>query len=298
MKKCLSLLLAVLMCVSMFSFGMTSAFAADDTPLVVGYSPFNSKFSPFFATTAYDQDAQQLTQLPLLTSDRTGAVILNGIEGETVPYNGTDYTYYGPADCVITENEDGTVYYDFTLRDDLVFSDGEPLTIDDVIFSMYVFWDPTYDGSSTLNAQPILGLDKYISGVEARGSVILAAGDAGYEANDLYTEEQYNTFWDYYNNQAGTDFAQEIVDFCIGRGYNSPDDSVAACAANWGFELAEGATAEDFWAAIVEAYGGDIDTAVATETAGSDLLGLTVAALGEDYQAGVQTGDTPTCAWC
>ena len=135
MKKCLSLLLAVLMCVSMFSFGMTSAFAADDTPLVVGYSPFNSKFSPFFATTAYDQDAQQLTQLPLLTSDRTGAVILNGIEGETVPYNGTDYTYYGPADCVITENEDGTVYYDFTLRDDLVFSDGEPLTIDDVIFS-------------------------------------------------------------------------------------------------------------------------------------------------------------------
>ena len=292
MKKCLSLLLAVLMCVSMFSFGMTSAFAADDTPLVVGYSPFNSKFSPFFATTAYDQDAQQLTQLPLLTSDRTGAVILNGIEGETVPYNGTDYTYYGPADCVITENEDGTVYYDFTLRDDLVFSDGEPLTIDDVIFSMYVFCDPTYDGSSTLNAQPILGLDKYISGVEARGSVILAAGDAGYEANDLYTEEQYNTFWDYYNNQAGTDFAQEIVDFCIGRGYNSPDDSVAACAANWGFELAEDATAEDFWAAIVEAYGGDIDTAVATETAGSDLLGLTVAALGEDYQAGVQTGDS------
>ena len=54
MKKFLSLLLAVLMCVSMFSFGMTSAFAADDTPLVVGYSPFNSKFSPFFATTAYD----------------------------------------------------------------------------------------------------------------------------------------------------------------------------------------------------------------------------------------------------
>ena len=294
MKKFLSLFLAVLMCVSMFSFGTATAFAAssEDTPLVVGYSPFNSKFSPFFATTAYDQDAQQLTQLPLLTSDRTGAIIMNGIEGETIPYNGTDYTYYGPADCVITENDDGTVYYDFTLRDDLVFSDGEPLTIDDVIFSMYVLCDPTYDGSSTLNAQPILGLDKYISGVEARGSVILAAGDAGYEATDLYTEEQYNAFWDYYNNQAGAAFAQEIVDYCIGNGYNAADDSVAACAANWGFELAEDATVEDFWAAIVEAYGGDIDTAVATETAGSDLLGLTVAALGEEYQAGVQTGDS------
>ena len=27
---------------------------ATDTPLVVGYSPFSSKFSPFFAETAYD----------------------------------------------------------------------------------------------------------------------------------------------------------------------------------------------------------------------------------------------------
>ena len=292
MKKLLSLILAVLMCVSMFSFGMTSAFAADDTPLVVGYSPFNSKFSPFFSTTDYDQSAWFMTQILLLNNDRTGAIIMNGIEGETVPYNGTDYTYYGPADCVITENDDGTVYYDFTLRDDIVFSDGEPVTVDDIIFSMYVLCDPTYDGSSTLNAQPILGLDKYISGVETRGNAIFSAGDAGYEANDNYTEEQYNAFWDYYNNQAGAAFAQEIVDYCIGNGYNAADDSVAACAANWGFELAEDATVEDFWTAIVEAYDGDIDTAVSTETAGSDLLGLTVAALGEEYQAGVQTGDS------
>ena len=32
--------------------------------------------------------------------------------------------YYGPTDLTITENEDGTVYYDFKLRDDLTFSDG------------------------------------------------------------------------------------------------------------------------------------------------------------------------------
>ena len=52
----------------------TAAVAEDgETPLVVGYSPFNSKFSPFFSETAYDQDVQALTQLPLLTSDRMGA---------------------------------------------------------------------------------------------------------------------------------------------------------------------------------------------------------------------------------
>ena len=230
MKKCLSLLLAVLMCVSMFSLGMTSAFAADDTPLVVGYSPFNSKFSPFFATTAYDQDAQQITQLQLLPSDRTGSVILNGIEGETVAYNGTDYTYYGPADCVITENEDGTVFYDFKLREDLVFSDGEPLTADDVIFSMYVLCDPTYDGSSTLYAQPILGMDAYRSGVDTLLNLVYGAGRDNTDFSK-WTEEQQTTFWDKYD-AATLALAQEIVDFCVANGYNEEGD-IAGAAGNW-----------------------------------------------------------------
>ena len=137
---------------------------ANDTPLVVGYAPFSSKFSPFFAATAYDQDVQAMTQVGLLTSDRTGAIILKGIEGETKNYNGTDYTYYGIADLEITENSDGTVYYDIEIRDDVKFSDGEKLTIDDVIFSMYVLCDPTYDGASTLYAQPIQGIDEYRAG--------------------------------------------------------------------------------------------------------------------------------------
>ena len=131
-----------------------------DTPLVVGYAPFSSKFSPFFAESAYDQDAQTMTQVALLASDRQGAIIYKGIEGETINYNGTDYTYYGIADLTVTENEDGTVYYDFKLRDDVKFSDGESLTADDVIFSMYVLSDPTYDGSSTLFALPIEGMEE------------------------------------------------------------------------------------------------------------------------------------------
>lgn len=37
------------------------------------------------------------------------------------------------ADIVITENDDGSVTYDVTMRDDIVFSDGETANIDDVI---------------------------------------------------------------------------------------------------------------------------------------------------------------------
>ena len=299
-KRTLALLLALVMSLSLLAGcgnqGNTSGGATtDETPLVVGYAPFSSKFSPFFSETAYDQDVWVMTQLGLLTSDRTGAIIYKGIEGETIDYNGTDYTYYGPADLEVTENADGTVYYDFTLRDDLKFSDGEPLTIDDVIFSMYVLCDPTYEGNSTLYAQPIQGMEAYRSGMSARQNLILAAGPDGYTANDYYTEDQYNTFWAAFN-AAGVKFAQEILDYLVAAGANAETDSVAAKAANWGFSLADDATVEDFWAAIVEKYGYDLsDDGINAEKASSSISELLTAELGDragEFAAGVQTGES------
>ena len=262
----------------------------DKTPLVVAYSPFNSRFSPFFAQTAYDQDAQGMTQLGLLTSDRTGAIIQNGIMGETINFNGTDYTYYGPADLKITENADGTVYYDFTLRNDLVFSDGEPLTVDDVIFSMYVLADPSYDGSSTLYALPIEGMEAYRSGMDKLGNVIHSAGPDGYTATDLYTEEQYNQFWEYYNGQAHEDFVQEIVDYFLST--YGVELTPAQALAEWGFEAPDDATLADCWQILVDKYEGDVDKMVSVESAGSDLTQLTIAALGGEFMNAVQTGES------
>lgn len=309
-KKFLALLLALMMCVGVLAgCGNSTPAPAEssapaesaepasdnsDTPLVVGYSPFSSKFSPFFAETAYDQDVASMTAINLLTSDRTGAIVYNGIEGETINYNGTDYTYYGPADLVVTENADGTVYYDFTLRDDLVFSDGEPITIDDVIFSMYVLCDPTYDGASTLYAQPIEGMEEYRSGMDTRQNLILAAGPDAYAENEFYTEDQYNTFWAAFN-AAGEKFAQEIIDYVVALGY-AEEGNVAAAASAWGYELAEDATAADFFAAIVDNYGYDLsDDGINAETAGTSISAFIEAELGDaadEYKAGVQTGES------
>lgn len=309
-KKFLALLLALMMCVGVLAgCGNSTPAPAEsgapaesaepasdnsDTPLVVGYSPFSSKFSPFFAETAYDQDVASMTAISLLTSDRTGAIVYNGIEGETINYNGTDYTYYGPADLVVTENADGTVYYDFTLRDDLVFSDGEPITIDDVIFSMYVLCDPTYDGGSTLYAQPIEGMEEYRSGMDTRQNLILAAGPDAYAENEFYTEDQYNTFWAAFN-AAGEKFAQEIIDYVVALGY-AEEGNVAAAASAWGYELAEDATAADFFAAIVDNYGYDLsDDGINAETAGTSISAFIEAELGDaadEYKAGVQTGES------
>ena len=237
--------------------------------LVVGYSLFSQKFTPFFADTAYDQDVASMTQLSLLGTDREGNVVMNGIEGETRTYNGTDYLYTGIADLVITENDDGTVDYDFTMRDDIVFSDGTPMTADDVIFTLYVLSDPTYTGSSTFYAQPIVGMEEYRSGMDTLFNLLVAAGPDNTDFT-YWTEDQQTAFWADIE-QAGEKFAQEIVDYCAAYGATN----VAEGAALWGYDgLAEDATAADFWAAIVEAYGGDIATASDTETAGSSIYDL------------------------
>ena len=315
MKKYLALVLALIMCVGLLSgCGQAAAPAAEatkaetaaepaaeaaaeaepaetdaDTPLVVGYSPFNEKFSPFFSETAYDQDVWAMTQIPLLTSDRQGAIIMNGIEGETINYNGTDYTYYGPADCVITENDDGTVFYDFKLRDDLVFSDGEPVTIDDVIFSMYVLCDPTYDGSSTLFALPIEGMEAYRSGMDTLLNLLFNAGRDNTDFS-LWDEATQTAFWEKYD-AATLGLAQEIADYLVEAGYNAEDDDMSLKAANWGFEVAEGGTIEDFAAAIGEAYGSDIAGMINTENAGSSVDDL-FPGLADYSTAGIQTGES------
>lgn len=66
-----------------------------------------------------------------------------------------------------------------------------------------------------------------------------------------------------------------------------------AQAVNWGFDLADDATVEDFWAAIVAKYGYDIsDDGINAETAGTSISSFLEAELGDaytDYTVAVQT---------
>ena len=294
MKKMLAILLALAMIFGLAactSGGGSQGGGTDEpeestTPLVVGYSPFSSKFSPFFSETAYDQDVYTMTQASLLTSDRTGAIIYKGIEGETIPYNGTDYTYYGPADLEVVENADGTVDYNFKLREDLVFSDGTPMTIDDVIFSMYVLCDPTYDGSSTLFAQPITGMAAYRSGMDTLLNLIFNAGRDNTDFT-FFTEEQQTAFWEKYD-AATTALAQEIVDYCLESYADYGAEDVTTSAALWGFDVPDN-TIEGFAAALEEAYGADVAGMINTEAAGSTVEDL-FPGLEEYSTAGVSTG--------
>ncbi len=256
--------------------------------MVLADTGFEGKFSPFFAASSADQHVIDLTNIALLGADRKGEMILKGIEGETREYNGTDYTYYGPADCEVTENADGTVTYAVNMRDDLVFSDGTPITIDDVIFTMYVYLDPTYDGSVTLYSMPIAGLDDYRSSMTTLSKLIGEAGEDNTD-NSLFTAEQQKAFWDAVND-GGAAFAQEIVDYCVSAGYAADSNDVATAAAAWGYDgLAADATAKDFFLAIAENYDWSF-SGMEAETAGSALSDLIPADVYAYSTTGVATG--------
>lgn len=245
----------------------------NETPLVVAYSPFSEKFSPFYADTGYDQDVVSMTQLSIMTTDRMGGIIYNAIEGETVSYNGTDYLYTGPADISVNYDEaTDTTTYTAKLREDLVFSDGVPVTADDIIFTYYTYLDPTYVGSTTLSSYGILGLQNYqtqttdeiYAKYTAIAQAIYAAGDQGYVENAEYTQDLYDAYWAKMKAEWTTD-VQAIVDYVkskylsddyVGAYFNAnmtaadvtADFEVAFGMAMWGF----GGFAEDglFYGAV------------------------------------------------
>ena len=261
-----------------------STSTGSDGTLVLSDTGFEGKFNPFFAASSADQHVIDLTFGALLGADRKGEMILNGIEGETREYNGTDYTYRGPADCVVTENADGTVDYDITLRDDITFSDGTPMTIDDVIFSLYVYLDPTYDGSATIYSTPIVGLEEYRNSMSTLSKLIAEAGEDNTDYTN-FTAEQQKAFWDAVND-GGVKFAQEIVDYMLDNGATD----VTSAAAGWGFQLDDGATAKDFFLAIGEDYDWSF-SAMEAESAGSALSDLIPADVYAYATTGVSVGD-------
>lgn len=281
--------------------------SAADTPLVAGYSAFSAKFSPFFADTAYDQDAVSMTQLGLLTTDRMGGIVYNAIEGEVIPYNGTDYTYTGIANVDVNYDEaaDQTVYT-WTIRDDVKFSDGELMTADDIIFSYYVYSDPAFDGSATLYSAPIVGMQDYrtqtSSEVYDKYNAMFDAivGEAG---DGSYTDEQAASVATIIEEEWMKD-VQAIVDYCYASyaayypdyaGFTADEAAdnegikIAAGMALWGFgsvdtetkvlttavtekvfNMADGEfpTLEDYYNETVEAYGGVFADYAAVETPG------------------------------
>ena len=199
----------------------TQAPVQQDKTLVVGTLNFDGKFSPFFYTNAYENEVLSLVHVNLLGTDREGAVVLEGIGGELRPYNGTDYFYTGIADCEITENSDGSVFYDISLKEGVKFSDGTQMDIDDVIFSLYVPLDPSYDGIMTLYSLPIEGLAEYredpevpnITGIQRLGDYSLRIVMTEFSATAIYQLATAVVPMHYYGDESLYDYGNNMFGF-------------------------------------------------------------------------------------
>ena len=196
-----------------------------DKPLVVAYSDFSEKFSPFFSETGYDADVAGMTQVGLMTTDRLGKIIMNAIEGETSEYNNVEYTYKGAANLAVVYDKDTDLTtYKARLRVGMKFSDGEPVTADDVIFTYYTYLDPSYVGSTSLNSYPIVGLQEYLtqtpSAVLERyqqyaKDIHEAGRDHEWSDKDAWTKELQDAYWAEVD-KFGLARTQEIVDYVEG----------------------------------------------------------------------------------
>ena len=106
-------------------------------------------FNPFYATSGTDMDVVGMTQIGMLSTDRDGNIVCGDEEPTVVKAYDID-----------TSNTKETVYT-FVLKNGLKFSDGKPLTMNDVLFNMYEYLDPVYTGSSTMYSIDIKGLSQY-----------------------------------------------------------------------------------------------------------------------------------------
>ncbi len=151
MKKILALVLCAALCLSMAA-GLTGCKSKKTDALVIMSEQLDGLFNPFFSTSAPDGTIVGMTQIGMLSSKYV---------------NGDVQVAYGDNEAVvtkdydITENADGTVTYTFVLKNGIKFSDGHPLTMEDVLFNYYVYLDPVYTGSNTLYSTDIIGLDEY-----------------------------------------------------------------------------------------------------------------------------------------
>lgn len=134
----------------------------EPAPLKIAVNESNHLYSPFTAEGDYDNLINSLTGVPVISSDRDGNPVLTGKSGRMIMHKGKYYGYRGAADITAVYDEETDVtQYGIHLRENMICPDGKALDADDLIFTLYVLLDPSYNGSIPLDTADILGAENY-----------------------------------------------------------------------------------------------------------------------------------------
>ncbi|MBO4572922.1 MAG: hypothetical protein J5762_04070 [Clostridia bacterium] len=120
--------------------------------IVIMTEELSMLFNPYYATSGADMGVVGITQIGMLSTDRQG----NPQAGDDLDTVVKDFYYETKTNSGSTET-----VYTFVIKNGLKFSDGKPLTMNDVMFNIYELLDPVYTGSSTMYSIKIKGLSKY-----------------------------------------------------------------------------------------------------------------------------------------
>lgn len=141
MKKLCSLVLALVMICGLM---LTGCAGSDSSQILkMGLSSIEGVFNPIVSDQVYDTYVCDAIFEPLTDVDR---------EGEFVPVL---------ADWTLSEDK---LTYTFTLKDGIKFSDGEPLTADDVYFTYMRMGAPDYVGPRSYAVSSLKGYEEYTTG--------------------------------------------------------------------------------------------------------------------------------------
>ena len=129
--------------------GTSKKYDQETRAFTMSISTPDGVFNPYFSSSAYDSQIAGMTQIGMLNTDKNGTIVC----GENEPTVVKAYT--------TKPDEKGNTHYEFLIKNGIKFSDGQPLTIKDVLFNLYVYLDPAYTGSSTIYSTDIVGLKAY-----------------------------------------------------------------------------------------------------------------------------------------
>ncbi|MBR6776222.1 MAG: hypothetical protein IKM27_00600, partial [Clostridia bacterium] len=154
-NRIISLFLCLLMCLSAASLlvGCDSGSKGSSDALVIMTDALDGVFNPFFSTTGADSTIVSMTQIGMLTTGyENGNVVVACGDEEAVVVKDYNISYDSATDKTT---------YTFVIKNGILYSDGHPLTMEDVLFNLYVYLDPVYTGSSTMYSTDIVGLQDY-----------------------------------------------------------------------------------------------------------------------------------------
>ncbi len=132
--------------------GLAACGKKKDT-IVLMTEELSGLYNPFYATAGTDMDVVGMTQIGMLTYDADE-------NGDVTVAAGDDYAVVCK-DFFVDSSSSAETVYTFVIKNGLKFSDGVPLTINDVMFNLYEYLDPVYTGSSTMYSVKIKGLTQY-----------------------------------------------------------------------------------------------------------------------------------------